>query len=299
VPTIHRLVEQTVDEDAANGWAIAPALGRPHQAVYSFESPLRSVNGIWLAVVIRQNLGSGITLGRFRISVSASERNGEADLFPSSAEILRTPVVDRSAEQVELLRAQYRSIDPQARAIQAEIDDSWEAQANLINEQSVPIEWIARQTGIASFGLDPRTGDILMTDMLDGFIRRLVPRAEEAGWPEALQDTGIFSNTTALEPSPGVVPYSVNVPFWSDRAIKQRWFSLPNPLEKITFHREEPWLFPAGTTWIKHFDLQITNGVPSSARRLETRVLVKNDFGIHGATYRWDGGSIGSRRGGE
>jgi glucose/arabinose dehydrogenase/mono/diheme cytochrome c family protein len=288
-------IEQTLDGDPANGWAIAPALGRAHQAVYSFESPIQSVNGVWLAVVIRQNLGSGITLGRFRISVSASEKNGQADLFPGSAEILRTPVVERSEEQADLLRAQYRSIDPQARVIQAEIARAWEAQANLINEQSVPIEWIARQTGIASFGLDPRTGDILMTDMLNGFIRRLLPRAEEEGWPGTLQGTGLFSNTTTLEPAPGVVPYSVRVPFWSDRAVKQRWFSLPDPFEKIKFHRDQPWEFPAGTTWIKHFDLQITNGVSSSARRLETRVLVKNDFGIHGATYRWDADGVGAR----
>ena len=39
---------------------------------------------------------------------------------------------------------------------------------------------------------------------------------------------------------------------------------------------------------IKHFDLEMTNGVPESARRLETRFIVRNNDGVYGATYRWN-----------
>jgi hypothetical protein len=39
--------------------------------------------------------------------------------------------------------------------------------------------------------------------------------------------------------------------------------------------------------WVKHFDLELTNGVPSSAKRLETRLLVRNAAGVYGVTYRW------------
>ncbi|TMP97251.1 MAG: hypothetical protein E6L09_13550 [Verrucomicrobia bacterium] len=41
----------------------------------------------------------------------------------------------------------------------------------------------------------------------------------------------------------------------------------------------------------KNFFLELTNGVAASARRLETRFLVRNSSGIYGVTYRWDSAS--------
>ena len=38
----------------------------------------------------------------------------------------------------------------------------------------------------------------------------------------------------------------------------------------------------------RHFEWELTNGVPTSARRLETRLLVRNARGVYGVTYRWD-----------
>ena len=75
--------------------------------------------------------------------------------------------------------------------------------------------------------------------------------------------------------------------FWSDNAIKSRWFSVPNPNLTIAFNPTGNWTFPTGTVWIKHFNLELTNGIPSSAKRLETRLLVKNASGLYGVTYRW------------
>ncbi|HVV71272.1 MAG TPA: hypothetical protein VHI52_07215, partial [Verrucomicrobiae bacterium] len=47
----------------------------------------------------------------------------------------------------------------------------------------------------------------------------------------------------------------------------------------LGFSKDGAWSLPAGTIWIKHFDLEMTNGVPSSARRLETRFLVRTSTG--------------------
>src|SRR6185369_3448623 len=82
-------------------------------------------------------------------------------------------------------------------------------------------------------------------------------------------------------------PYTINVPFWSDNAIKSRWFSLPDTNLTVGFSRADNWLFPTGAVWIKHFELELTNGVASSRKRLETRFIVKNDAGVYGVTYRW------------
>ena len=87
------------------------------------------------------------------------------------------------------------------------------------------------------------------------------------------------------------MPYDLNVPFWSDNAIKWRWFSVPNTNLMIGFNRAGNWAFPTGAVWIKHFELELTNGVPVSRKRLETRFIVKNAGGVYGMTYRW-GNSI-------
>jgi len=83
------------------------------------------------------------------------------------------------------------------------------------------------------------------------------------------------------------VPYDINLPFWSDNGIKTRWFVVPNTNLTIGFNPDVNWSFPSSTVWIKHFELELTNGVPESRKRLETRFIVRNAAGVYGATYRW------------
>lgn len=62
---------------------------------------------------------------------------------------------------------------------------------------------------------------------------------------------------------------------------------MPNTNLVIGFEPDGNWLFATGTLWIKHFELELTNGVPVSRKRLETRFLVKDPTGVYGLTYRW------------
>ncbi len=142
---------------------------------------------------------------------------------------------------------------------------------------------------IAEFGEDPSNGDILAAT-LNGSILRLTYTDPPVGdpLPPTLADTGAFADLATLTPHPGIEPYSVNTPFWSDNAIKTRWFSIPDTNLLVTFSSSTPWAAPAGTVWIKHFDMEMTNGVPESRRRLETRFLVQTTNSSYGLTYRWD-----------
>ncbi len=107
-----------------------------------------------------------------------------------------------------------------------------------------------------------------------------------ADFPQTLADTGAFADLVTLTPQPGIIPFELNVPLWSDGAHKTRWFSLPGT-NRLVFSRDGVWTAPIGTVWIKHFDLELTNGVAESARRLETRFLVRTGDGVYGVTYRW------------
>jgi uncharacterized repeat protein (TIGR03806 family) len=157
---------------------------------------------------------------------------------------------------------------------------------------TVPFQYLASAPsgGPSAFGIDPRNGDILIAQVSNGQILRLDYNASPTGapLPPTLADTGAFTDQTTLAPSAGIVPYDLNVPFWSDNAIKSRWFSVPNTNLTITFNPNGNWSFPTGTVWIKHFELELTNGVAASRKRLETRFIVRNTNGVYGITYRWD-----------
>lgn len=149
---------------------------------------------------------------------------------------------------------------------------------------------LATDFGVTSFGLDPATGELLFTDQIENRVKRFVHGTNVLGseLPASLSATGAFTDLVSLTPAAGIVPYDLNVAFWSDQAHKTRWFSVPATNAFITFHPDDNWSFPAGAVWIKTFELELTNGVPASRRRLETRFLVRNAEGVHGVTYRWN-----------
>jgi uncharacterized repeat protein (TIGR03806 family) len=139
----------------------------------------------------------------------------------------------------------------------------------------------------ASFGLDP-AGEILLCERSSGRLKRIVPKGIGGGgtFPATLSATGIYEDLDTLEPSPGLVPYDVNSPLWSDDAIKDRLIALPG-VERIAWHEDDAWGFPGGTVLVKTFRLPLVAGDPSSAVKVETRVLISTASGWEGYSYRW------------
>lgn len=112
--------------------------------------------------------------------------------------------------------------------------------------------------------------------------------------PALLSQTGVFSNMLSLSTVSGLIPYSPSAPFWSDSAIKSRWFGVPysggiiGPSNQITYSQDSSWLFPIGSVFVKHFDFSTNELGGSPLRRLETRILVNAGGGtVYGATYKW------------
>ena len=155
---------------------------------------------------------------------------------------------------------------------------------------NVPYAQLLADPGVAAFGIDPSNGDVLYADVTEGVVRRLLYGAVSgSSLPSTLAGTGAFTNLSTLTPNPGVIPYQVNVPSWSDNAVKSMWFAVTNLTAKITFRPTNNWTFPPSALWIQHFELELTNGVRESRRRLETRFIVRdNASAIYGVTYRWD-----------
>ncbi len=151
------------------------------------------------------------------------------------------------------------------------------------------VQRIAGQTSLTAFGKDPSNGDVLVCDYAGGRLMRLTTTTVANNFPATLSATGLFADLADLSPSPGVLPYTPNLSFWSDYAIKRRWFLMPSETSKMNWSREGSWSFPSGQIWIKHFDLESVRGNPtSSKKRIETRLLVKNENGVYGVSYRWN-----------
>jgi hypothetical protein len=113
--------------------------------------------------------------------------------------------------------------------------------------------------------------------------------------PALLSGTGAFSNTTNRTPAAGLIPYTPNEPQWKDNALGSWHMALPAsagssaPGGQIQFLPTNAWTFPAGSVFVKNFDLVVneTNAaVPP--RRLETELLVRDINGsVYGANYKW------------
>ncbi len=149
---------------------------------------------------------------------------------------------------------------------------------SLNGRENPTVTWLVSEPDLTSFGVDPSTGDLLITSLYSGLIRRLVyvPPSEAELLPQTLADTGIFKNLATLETMKDYIPYEINVPFWSDFALKKRWFSTAGTTGGFGFSANSPWSSPVGTKWVKHFDMETVRGDPSTSRRLETRVLIRS-----------------------
>ncbi len=102
-----------------------------------------------------------------------------------------------------------------------------------------------------------------------------------------MSKTGLFTSTKDLVPAPGLIPYNVNSPLWSDGALKERYLALPGD-SKIDYDPTEGWVLPKGAVAVKTFSLEMEKGKPATARRLETRLLQNEHGQWRGYTYLWN-----------
>ena len=189
----------------------------------------------------------------------------------------------------------YRGDQPADLDGHAVFSDYWSGWIGAIDfsqpaDGQRPIRWLFWDDNISTLGEHPLTGEILLADHREGLIKKLVAGRDPTAQPlpEKLSDTGLFRNLATLEPHEGIVPYEVTNPLWSDGAAKQRWFTIPDAKSKIHFNAYKPWIFPGGSAWVKHFEMDVIEDGTARRKRLETRILYKTPWFWYGTTYRWN-----------
>ena len=95
-----------------------------------------------------------------------------------------------------------------------------------------------------------------------------------------LSETGLFSGAANLTPAPGVMPYEVAAPGWHDGAAGQHHLALPEGTGPIEWQTAKSWTPPNGTALAQTLTLE--------GRRIETRLLLKQQNDWAGYTYVWN-----------
>ena len=154
---------------------------------------------------------------------------------------------------------------------------------------------------ITSFALDSR-GELLITDHQTegrgGFyrlVRRPRPPQPPRPFPRRLSESGLFTSIPRHVMAPGVIPYAVNSPLWSDGAHKVRFLALPSRRDHAGRAEPEPidvtdvngWNFPDGAVLVKSFALEREAGNPATRRWIETRFMLKEAGEWAGYSYEW------------
>jgi len=115
----------------------------------------------------------------------------------------------------------------------------------------------------------------------------LAPFGDPGGAPTSrLSELGLFGDPSSQAPAPGVVPYDVIAPLWSDGASKRRFIATPSPIATTS----DRWSFEPGVYLVKTFYFpRDTRDDAAGVTLVETRVIAFGASGAQMATYVWNG----------
>lgn len=151
------------------------------------------------------------------------------------------------------------------------------------------------ECGLTGFGLDA-DGELLICDYRVGVgglyrfepIPQPKPSDPPSTFPRTVSASGLFQPGKGHTVMPGLIPYTVNSPLWSDGTYKERFIALPPGTDKIKYSPNRSWDFPDETVLVKSFAIETQAGDPKSRKWIETRFMVKQQNEWVGYTYEWN-----------
>ena len=146
----------------------------------------------------------------------------------------------------------------------------------------------ATDVRIISFAEDA-AGELFVLGYDDGGIHRLVPNdaaTAPAAFPRKLSETGLFADAAKHKEAPGVIPFEVNAPQWSDGASAMRWVAVPGAAT-VGF-KENKVAFPKDSVLARTFFLPGAEAGAATQRAVETQLLHFDGLRWNGYSYRWN-----------
>jgi uncharacterized repeat protein (TIGR03806 family) len=142
-------------------------------------------------------------------------------------------------------------------------------------------ELASTELQITAFTVDQR-GQLLIVDHAGGLYRlvRVPKQSSTPKFPARLSETGLFVSTKNHRVQPGLIPYSVNAPGWTDSAFAERFMALPNDSRVGNLTN--------GAVLVQTLSLEREARNSASRQRIETRLLTRQNGQWVGYSYRWN-----------
>jgi uncharacterized repeat protein (TIGR03806 family) len=132
-------------------------------------------------------------------------------------------------------------------------------------------------------------GELLVIDYATGIYRLIEspPDDSHLRFPRKLSETGLFASVAEHMPAPGVHPYVVTTPGWTDGAVADRLVALPGDscIQRVSASQ---WEFPDGAVLAQTLSLPKHRGKGERPRRIETRLLTNQKGVWCGYSYIWN-----------
>src|SRR4029079_12878671 len=145
---------------------------------------------------------------------------------------------------------------------------------------------------VSAFGED-NEGELYILDHDLGTIHTLERNdsgGQNANFPKTISQTGIFQDTVAQQPAPGVFPFAINSQQWQDGATSEHWAAFPG-LSSATLHSQAKPI-PGMVNWHNfrlHFpeNAVLAKTISLGGRRIETQILHYDGQDWQPYTYAW------------
>jgi len=105
-----------IDGNPTTGWAVMPAFGQRHVAIFELGADVQRAREAALTIEMQQDFGTQHTIGRFRLLGTNAPRPVQLEGLPESiAKILAVPAAERNDAQRAELAAYYRPLDAELK----------------------------------------------------------------------------------------------------------------------------------------------------------------------------------------
>jgi hypothetical protein len=132
-----------IDGNEGTGWAVMPAFGKDHVAIFETKSNVGAAGGTVLTFTLSQQYTDGNhLLGKFRLSVTNSPRPVNADKLPENiAAIVATPKDQRTDEQERTLTAHVLAQDGELARLKNAVAQAEDSMRNARNIGVQDLAW--------------------------------------------------------------------------------------------------------------------------------------------------------------
>ncbi|MCG8648881.1 MAG: PQQ-dependent sugar dehydrogenase, partial [Pirellulales bacterium] len=134
---------------------------------------------------------------------------------------------------------------------------------------------------------ESRDHEVLVVDYGGGIYKlvRNPATGTPSNFPRKLSQTGLFTSTKTMQPSPGVMAYQLAAQAWQDGATSQFVVGIPGNATIQINQRQRAWNYPTGTVFAKTLSRPVA-GKP--AFKLETQLLHFDGIDWQPYSYLWN-----------